>query len=421
MYIRKLLGSLAENKKFIFFLAIFVILHAIVSFVFLQQRTYSDTRNRMGALLDRIQNDLRLENGKWDMTNYNSDPFTPYPHGSSGFSQPLYIITRDGFVIERNNPINGFLNSSDFKHLMAFQKIETIDSITNENWRVISKPIIYKNKTVGVIFVSLYNPEVIGQNDTDNKLKQNLEIISSRLTVNNDDIDVSKLDIRNVHYDVSFEVVDAFNRVLLNNGRIPTFIDTSYVADIIRGREEFVVSEKNTHTSYLVKTRLVKDSTGNTEGVVVLGESLREINGFLKSYLIFASIVNLFVLLPLLIATIKVTHKNRILSKSDKTPTKKPKKIDFLKKESMLMIDDIRLAIPYASNQYYLCEALFGSPNKRWEQDELLERFGEEAEGENWRKVYDAMLAVNKKATIKLFIYKDKIYRFNPEYAPFLV
>ena len=49
------------------------------------------------------------------------------------------------------------------------------------------------------------------------------------------------------------------------------------------------------------------------------------------------------------------------------------KSIRFDHDKSHLIIDDQTLSISYASNQFYLLDALFSNPKKRWENDELLE------------------------------------------------
>ena len=64
---------------------------------------------------------------------------------------------------------------------------------------------------------------------------------------------------------------------------------------------------------------------------------------------------------------------------------------------------------------------LFSKPTKRWETDELLDRFGEDPELENGRKVYDAMISVNKKVSkvipLKLILNQNKTYQLNQEFS----
>lgn len=94
----------------------------------------------------------------------------------------------------------------------------------------------------------------------------------------------------------------------------------------------------------------------------------------------------------------------------------------FDKEKSELKIDGKPTPIPYSSNQYYLCEALFGNPKKRWENDELLEKFGVNTDLSNAkikRQPYDAMIAINKKIarlSPDLIQYKNKTFQINPKY-----
>jgi hypothetical protein len=78
-------------------------------------------------------------------------------------------------------------------------------------------------------------------------------------------------------------------------------------------------------------------------------------------------------------------------------------------------VDDVAYPIAFATNQYYLCEALFAFPKKRWETDELLDRFGSDVENKNSRTLYDTVLALNRKFLWRLISYKDKTYQLNPE------
>jgi hypothetical protein len=54
--------------------------------------------------------------------------------------------------------------------------------------------------------------------------------------------------------------------------------------------------------------------------------------------------------------------------------------------------------------------------------DEILEAFGHDTAPENWRKVYDSMILINKKTEpyipVKLIELKDKTYQLNPSLIP---
>lgn len=98
------------------------------------------------------------------------------------------------------------------------------------------------------------------------------------------------------------------------------------------------------------------------------------------------------------------------------------KKFRFDEDESKIFINDEVIDIPYASNQYDLCKLIFSKIVKRWENDEILVKFGiTDFNKENARKPYDAMIAINKKikkmtGLEEFILYKDKTYRINPKH-----
>lgn len=97
--------------------------------------------------------------------------------------------------------------------------------------------------------------------------------------------------------------------------------------------------------------------------------------------------------------------------------------IKFDSQLSAIIANDISVKIPFSTNQYYLCKAVFGNTKKRWENDEILDKFGaniEEAKVK--RQPYDAMLAVNKKVKKEagiddLILCENKTFRINPRYV----
>jgi hypothetical protein len=375
------------------------------------------------SLIGRVKSDIMYENGKWDISKYVSDPLTPNPHGSDGFTNPLYIITNEGFVIERNTPIGGLLDSSDYKHLKIYTTPQYVDGITDERWRVHAKLLMKDKKEMGLIFVAHYNPSEFDTESIDIDLERTISQIESGVKYSNDMLDVSNVDIRNVLYDISLEIVDNYNKVLLNNGRVPTFIDPSYVHDQNIGKTK-VVNDVYSNERYLVKTEPLNDNYGNSKGIIVAGHSFESLGSILKRYLQLCLIFEVLLLLPVGYVVSKFFDINfqRRSGSPDNTASKKlPNKISFDKKQSAIYIDDRKFNLPYASNQYYLCETLFSKPTKRWEQDEILKVFGEEIAIENNRKIYDAAIAINKRLSIKLIIYSGKTYQINPELVSMLL
>ncbi len=432
LYVDKLQELLRKHllPQTVIFVLFLLLLLLVAAFGTLRYFLIEGVKKEMQVFTTRVEQGLKYKNGVWDTSQYTSDPHTPHPSGSSGFSTPLYIIASDGFVIERNSPINGLLDSADFAHLMAFQKPQTTKNITNEQWRILSQPIIEKNKIIGVIVASVYNPDSLILPDIDKKLSSNIQYIASRIKINKGTIDTSAVDIRDIGYDVSFEIVNNFNKVLLNNGRMPTYIDKSYVYHELQESRDvrFYTDSKNKET-YLVFSRVLKDEFRNPVGVVIAGKSIH----FVDQTLIHAAPICLIAIVLLTILAyyfFSYTQKNIVTKTvnqydSLRTTRKLPKKISFEKRNGVLMIDEQTIEIPFASNQYYLCKAVFVDPKKRWEIDELLEAFGQEPLPEHWRKVYDSMILLNKKTEaylpVKLIELRDKTYQLNPTLRPLLV
>lgn len=403
-------------KLYIFVLFLFL-LQIILSYTFVYKTSLNKIESELQILTSRIVKDLKYDGNTWDTSLYNSDPYTPYPNGSSGFSYPLYIITKEGFIIERSSPIHGFLDTSDFKHLMQFQKPETIHTITNEWWRILSKPIEKDGSTLGVIVVSYYNPRDVETTQVDRKMQENILFILSQLQLKDNKINTTKLDIRNIHYEFSFEVVDIYNNVLINNGRVPTFIDTSYFAKEVENVGKRIITDSKTQEQHLIVNRIIRGKKSEPAGLIVIGESVRSPYMILQNYVLFALLISAFFIVPLLVYVIRVLRKDVVGVLTEKIANiniRKIVSIYFDKKQSHIVINNERYAIPYASNQYYVCEAIFSAPMKKWEYDELLEKLGDNNEEINGRKVYDAVLAVNRKCSYKIIEYKNKIFTLNP-------
>lgn len=404
--------------SFLFFLQI------ILSYVFVYKTSLNQIELEMQTLALRIVKDLKYDGKIWDTTLYNSDPYTPYPNGSSGFSNPLYIITKEGFIIERSSPIKGFLDTSDFKHLTQFQKPETIHTVTNEWWRILSKTIEKDGSTLGVIVVSYYNPRDIETTLIDRKMQENILFILSQLQFKDNKINTSKLDIRNIHYEFSFEVVDVYNNVLINNGRVPTFIDTSYFAKEVENGGKRIITDNKTHEQYLIINHIIKGNKSVPVGLIVVGESVRSLYIILQNYVLFALLISVFFIVPLLVYVMHVLRTDVVGILTEKitiAETRKIVSIFFDKKESYIAINNEKYTIPYTSNQYYVCEAIFSAPIKKWEYDELLERLGDNNEEISGRKVYDAALAINKKCSYKIIEYKNKVFTMNQILLPTLI
>lgn len=391
---------------------LFIMTFIITAFVF-QNIFLSQVKASLYKLTDRVSNDLRYVKGKWDTTLYNADPQTPHPTGSSGFVTPLYIITTDGFVIERNQRISGLLDTSDYKRLTSFSSPQTISGVTNEKWRVYSKPLMKGNTTYGVAMVSYFNPIQTSQSEVDDKLEQNLNKLISQIEITNSTIKIKKIDIRDIDYDVSFEVVDTFNKVLINNGRTPSFIDPSYVNSIIKNKSERTIQDTDTGENFYIVSQTLFDDSQTPRAVVVAGESIDFIHNGIWQYLPYALVMTLLGTGVGIFFIIKMFNVRTLLKQAESHEFT-PQSIIFMQKEGKLQLNEETMDIPVDSHQHKLLQALFNKREKTWNQEELLEYFHESGNQENSRKIYDAMLAVNKKAGFKLIIYKEKTYKIEP-------
>ena len=304
---------------------------------------------------------------------------------------------------------------------------QTISSDTDQPWRVLSKQIISNNEKVGVLTVASFNPQASQLSSIDALLEKNANDILSRISVTNGVISTKNLDIRGISYDVVFQIVDHYNRIITKTDntnsidRIPNFIDTSYIGNMLQGQQLQEVTDTISNEHFLIYTLPIRDNQQYVIGVIVVGKSIAFITTILRDYIIIEGI---FGIALACIATYLVWKAALSLANHSSIAIRqKPKihHISFDKKTAILSLDNTMVQLPYATNQYYLCAALFSAPKKRWELDELLEKFGE-VDNTNRRKVYDAMHLVNKRTVKfldeKLIIIKEKTYQLNPALTP---
>ncbi len=395
----------------IFLFSLLFIVQACINYFLIRFTTLDSIKNKNNKLIQRIENDLKYENGKWDTSLYNSDPLTPHPDGSSGFSQPLYILTNDGFVLERTLPINGFLDSSSLKDILVYTSPQSIISQTGEEWRVFAKPINSNGQTIGGIIVSRYRPNTSVLTDVDRDLEQNMKTLFSAISINNGNIDTSKVSATNITYNVTFEIIDQYNKVLANNGRTPTYIDRSYVENQMKASQYEFRADEVTGENFLVITKRINDSQQNPKAVIVLLESLTHMDQLLRNFLISTFTTFITTVIPLALIAFYVLRKV-ITQSADYTPST----ISFNAQKELLIIENTQIKLPHDSYQYQLCNILFTKVPKNWSQEQLMELF----HTDNWRIIYDAANAINKKALIKLIIYEDRNYFINPQLLKYI-
>lgn len=269
----------------------------VVSFLFyllandfyLSWSSYNQIQQSLRENTDRIIKDLVFKDGKWDTSAYVNDDQTIQ-------DKPLYIITSDGFIIDRIKPINGFLDTSDFKFSSSFQSPQIITTSVNEQWRMYSKIIINGNKKLGTIIVGYYQPEVTAIKDIDNQLIGAANTILSEIKLNGDKVDTSNVDIKQVSVKLSVEVVDTFNHALISVGGTPAYIDRSYIADETAEKYR-TVSDSKTGEQFRIYSKPIFDSSKNLIGIVVSGDSLKQVNNDLRNQLIFLTVSGVVVII----------------------------------------------------------------------------------------------------------------------------
>lgn len=396
----------------------FIIFITTVSFL-IYLLLISQAKSNLERTTSRIQEDLILKDGKWDMSLYNADNNISDAH-------PLYIITSEGFIIERSRPVHGLLDLSRYTLISQYTSPTTVETVTGESWRALSTPILSGDQAMGIILVTTYAPDERNLAEVDQHLQEVIEKVKSNVAVEGDRIDVDRVDSRQLPYDVSFQVVNRFNKVLFQSNninsitRMPTFIDRSYIDNQLKGDRYKTVTDNLTHTRYLTLTTPLLNEKKIVSGIIVTGIPLEDLYSIVKKFALWnifitTGIITLFVPIGyLLLKRIQQSASERIKQKS------LPKLITFMKKDCKLVIDNESIDIPYSSYQYYFCQALFQKPQKKWEADELLEILGEDFGPEKWRKIYDTMVALNRKTANmvdKLFIIRDKRYFVNTQLA----
>lgn len=385
----------------------------------MKQRLVKDSEN----ILKKIASDIRpTENGS-DPTLYFQDTTTP-------FDKPLYIISNDGFIIERMNPIAGFLDTGEFKFSSSFTKPQTITTSASSSWRVFSLPIAEDGKTLGTILTAYFDPDSYTLEIIDKNLTETAQKISSTIFFENNRINVSLLEPKNIHQSIYYSVIDVYNRVLAEDGGPPMYIDRSFFAGLLENRKPYEISNIKNKERFLISSKVLYKNDKTPFAVLVYGQPLNDLNQMLshlkKSSLITGSAALAIIITLLMfifgreIRILIMEKANNLVKESNSNIFVKPKKIFFDKNTGTIYLDKTILKIEYGSKQFDLCRALFSRPGKRWEYDELLEKNHLTEDEQSTRMFYDAALNINQKIQQllgdKLIVYDNKTYRINPAY-----
>lgn len=412
-------SELRITFKIILFIGLLFILYLFGNYFYVRSASFSQVKSFLNKNATRIIEDLKYENGQWDTSIYLADT-------EIKTDDPVYIFTLEGFLIDRINQINGFLGTSDFEYALSFKQPQTVTSPINELWRIYSKPIEREGKIEGAILVGFFEPKLVAVEDRDKDLIEAAEKIDSEIEFKNEKPDVRKLETKEVSFEVSFEVVDKFNKALKSEGGLPAYIDRSFVQNTLKTPERNVKDEE-TGEPFLVLTKPILDSIGSQIGVVAVGRSLKPLNDVLRNQLIFSLVSAGLVLFSILLFSVYLFGRELpLILRQRLAELREPKPmffetISFNATESFIQLDGERLPVPADSYQHDVCKAIFSSPKKKWEAGDLLEKMGYEFGEGNRRKAYDAAMAINKrvreKIGVDLILYRSKVYQINSEVA----
>jgi hypothetical protein len=405
--------------------------YLLVNYFYLHLISFNQIRISLKDTVSRVESDQIFENNHWDTTGYVNDEQMP---PSSG---PLYIITSDGFVIERYNQINGFLDTSRFEYASSFTTPQTITTPANELWRLYSKPISKNNVMVGVVIIGYYQPDPEAIQDVDKQLLTAANQIVSDITVDsNNQINVQKVDARSISIFLSYEIVDQFNKRLEGSGPPPGYIDRvdgGYLTNFPSGKIR-TIKDSKTGELFQVYMKPITDSSGKIAGYIAAASSLKQVNQILRYQLIFSAVAGFDIaLLTFILLIYLLRHELAGMAEEIKLRLQRGLSLPggksglvFDPDKSIVRLGDKLLKVPYASTQYEICKVLFSNPKKRWELDEITDKMGEEYSDEApkkvWRKFYDAVRLLNEKSKqdlgANIIIPESGTFRVNTQIQP---
>lgn len=424
--------------KILLVVGLFFIVYLIVNLLYLRWASYNDIKYALKETATQINEDLVYKNGKWDTSTYVNDDLISQ-------TNPLYIISANGFIIDRESPIIGFLDTSNFDFSSSFQTLSTITTPAGEQWRLYSVPVIKDGLELGTIIVGYYQPEKTALKDIDNQLSIASEMIESLIAINGNKINANNVNSKNISIKISYEIVDRFNHTLQSVGGIPAYIDRSYVANELH-KDYQTVTDSSTGEEFLVYVRPMLASN-NPVALIATGYSLKQVNSDLRNQFIFSIVSGLIVgiIMLLLLGYLLKNEIARIVQEASKTikqvlyVSHRGGEFGFDKDTGLLYLYDKKIEIPVKTKQYYICKVLFSRPNKNWENDEVIDRLppavlesealdmyessiGNDDMKKKARMIYDAIRLLNEKGR-KIFgsdivLIQGKTYRINPSIQP---
>jgi hypothetical protein len=89
---------------------------------------------------------VNFEHNQWNLPDNNTKLHS------------LYVIAANGYVIKRQVPIAGFLDSADYRFSASFNLPQTITGLDGTTWRVYSRTLFASNLVVGVAMIAYAYP-----------------------------------------------------------------------------------------------------------------------------------------------------------------------------------------------------------------------------------------------------------------------
>jgi len=396
-------------------------LYLIANYFLVRTLSIKDVKSELQKSASTITDELDFTDGHWNTKKYLSDITIP-----SGLS--IYIYSLDGFMIDRTNPVNGFLDTSNFEFASSFRVPKTVSYISNETWRLYSYEVVRDEQTKGVIFLAYFEPRGISESELDTILSSNAQLIDQNIQMKGNGLDVSGVRQNEIDPNISFEVIDQYNKLYITNGGPPAYIDKSYIQSVLAEKALITVTDSMTSEKFLVHINPIR-SQEKIVGVVVIGKGLGSLNNILKNQIILSFGAGILAVITFAIGS-QLLYKRDLASiiqqkilLANKPTIITVEKMRFDKSSSIIMVNGkTHIEIPKDSYQWDICSNLFKKPTKRFYNDELSEIIGEQDEQKNTKRlIYDAVDAINEKVmkTIgqKLITHQDTQYFILPDLA----
>lgn len=403
-----------------FFLLIFL-LYLIANYFIVYSLSINDIKEYLESATVNVASDFEYKNGQWNTEKYLSDIYTPT-------EIPLYIFSIDGFLMDRLNVIRGFLDTSNFDYASSFSTPKTFTSLAGETWRAYSYFIKRNDHVHGVILVAYFDPRGLAESEIDADLQEAAANIDSKVEISGDVLDLTNVRQKDIDRNLSFEIVDIFNKSLVSYGGPPAYIDKSYIQEALKQKDFRMVEDKTTKSKYLLRTKPIT-SNNQAVGIVVAGKGLDQLGKTLRYQLLLSVMAGLiaivlfvFVVIYLFRRDISEIVQERLSILSNPAPPE-IKTLWFDKYKGTILVNkDILIPIPQNSHQYDVCKLFFQFPKKKMDTIDLIDAMRDKGTSKSEpRTVYDTILAINDK--VKKILRKQLIQRkqnqyfINPELA----